>query len=75
MAPNMDGLDTYKEILKIQPNQKVLIMSGYSKTERIKEAQGLGAGVYLKKPYLIETVRLAVRSELDKKSIENNNYH
>ena len=67
MAPEMDGLDTYKEILKLRPKQKVLIVSGYSETDRVKEAQELGAGAYVKKPYLIETLRLAVRAELDKK--------
>lgn len=67
MAPEMDGLDTYKEILKLRPKQKILIVSGYSETDRVKEAQELGAGAYVKKPYLIETLRLAVRAELDKK--------
>ena len=68
MAPKMDGLDTYEEIIKIRPSQRVLIVSGYSETGRIKKAQDLGAGAYIQKPYLLETVKFAVRAELDKKA-------
>ena len=48
MEPGIDGLDTFKEIIKYHPDQKAIITSGYSETERVKEAQALGAGVYLK---------------------------
>jgi len=30
MDPGIDGLETYKRILKIQPNQKAIIVSGYT---------------------------------------------
>jgi hypothetical protein len=33
---------------------------------RVKEAQRLGAGAYVKKPYLMEKFGRAVRAELDK---------
>ena len=65
MEPGMDGLDTYRKILLHRPGQKALIASGYSETDRVREAQRLGAGVYLKKPYTVETLALAVRKELD----------
>jgi len=66
MDPGIDGLETYKKILEIHPFQKAIIASGFSETERVKEAQRLGAGVYLKKPYLIESVAVAVKTEIDK---------
>jgi two-component system cell cycle sensor histidine kinase/response regulator CckA len=66
MDPGMDGLDTYKRILDIRPDQKAIIVSGYSSTERVREAQSLGAGAYVKKPYVSEKLGLAVRKELDK---------
>jgi PAS domain S-box-containing protein len=66
MVPGMDGLDTYKEILKIHPGQKAIIASGYSETDRVKEAQRLGAGVYVKKPYTLEKIGLAVKTELER---------
>jgi signal transduction histidine kinase len=66
MAPGIDGLETYKRILEHHPGQKAIIASGFSETERVKEAQKLGAGEYIKKPYTIEKIGLAVKSELEK---------
>jgi PAS domain S-box-containing protein len=67
MPPGIDGLETYKKILKIHPGQKSIIASGYSESARVKEAQNLGAGTYVKKPYLLEKIGRAVRTELDGK--------
>jgi DNA-binding NtrC family response regulator len=66
MEPGIDGLDTYKKILEIHPNQKTIIASGYSETGRVKEAQRLGATSYVKKPYLLDKIGKVVRDELDK---------
>jgi PAS domain S-box-containing protein len=66
MTPGIDGLETYRRIIARYPNQKTIIASGFSETNRVKEAQRLGAGKYLKKPYTIESIGLAIRSELDK---------
>ncbi len=66
MTPGIDGLETYKKILKIHPGQKSIIASGYSESARVKEAQHLGAGTYVKKPYLLEKIGRAVRTELDR---------
>ena len=41
-------------------------MSGFSDTDRVKKAQTLGAGEYVRKPYIIEKLGLAVRKELDR---------
>jgi len=67
MPPGIDGLTTYREILKIVPDQKAVIASGFAKTDRVNETQKLGAGVYIKKPYTLEKIGLAVRAELDRK--------
>jgi PAS domain S-box-containing protein len=67
MDPGMDGLDTYKNILEQYPLQKAIITSGYSETKRVKEAQQLGVGMYIKKPYTLEKIGMAVRTELDRK--------
>ena len=64
MEPGMDGLETYKEIIKKYPHQKAIIASGYSETTQVKEAQKLGAGEYIKKPYTLEKIGIAVKTEL-----------
>ncbi|MBL7205296.1 MAG: response regulator [Desulfobacteraceae bacterium] len=66
MDPGIDGLETYKQILQINPDQKAIIASGFSETWRVKEAQRLGAGAYVKKPYTIEKIEQAVTAELGK---------
>jgi len=66
MDPGMDGLDAYAKILQIHPDQKAIIVSGFAETGRVKEAQSMGAGTYVKKPYVLEKLGLAVRKELDR---------
>ena len=66
MGPGMDGLDTYAKILETNPNQRAIIVSGFSETERVSRAKALGAGAYVKKPYILEKLGLAVRKELDR---------
>ena len=66
MEPGIDGLETYQKILEIHPGQKAIIASGFSETDRVKEMHKLGAGAYIKKPYTLEKIGTAVKSELKK---------
>lgn len=66
MEPGIDGLETYKQIREIIPGIKAVIASGFSETERVKEAQSLGAGEYVKKPYTMEKLGVAVKNEMDR---------
>ena len=66
MEPGIDGLETYRRILKIHPQQRTIIASGYSESALVKEAQKLGAGPYIKKPYLLEAIGRAVKTELSR---------
>ena len=66
MEPGMDGVDAYKKILELHPGQKTIIASGFSETARVKEVQGLGAGAYIRKPFLLQKIGLAVKEELEK---------
>lgn len=64
MKPGIDGTETYKEIIKLHPGQKAIIVIGFSETARVREAQALGAGAYVKKPYLFAKLGQAVKTEL-----------
>jgi CheY-like chemotaxis protein len=66
MDPGMDGLDTFKAILTVRPAQKAIIVSGYSESDRVRAARELGAGAYVRKPYIKEKLGLAVKAELDR---------
>jgi signal transduction histidine kinase/CheY-like chemotaxis protein len=70
MEPGIDGLETYKRIAEIHPGQKAIITTGFAETARIREALRSGVGRYLKKPYLIDEIGLAVRAELGSRLIE-----
>ncbi len=67
MDPGMDGLDTYREITRLHPKQRAIIVSGFAETKRVAKAQALGAGSYLRKPYVQEQLGVTVRKELDRR--------
>ena len=71
MDPGIDGLQTYKNILKLHPEQKAIIASGFSETDRVKEAHRLGAGQYVRKPYALNKMGSAVKSELQKQAFQD----
>jgi PAS domain S-box-containing protein len=66
MDPGIDGLETYRRIKKLRPDQKAIIASGFSEGTRVKKAQELGAGAYVRKPYTIEKIAQALQDELKK---------
>ena len=66
MPGGINGRKTYEEIIKIYPGQKAIIASGYAKTKEVDIAQELGAGKYIKKPYTLEKIGVAVKKELEK---------
>jgi len=72
MEPGLDGLETYKQILSFKPKQKAIIVSGFSETEQVEMAKLCGAGSYVKKPYLMEKVGIAIRDELNKNNVSGN---
>jgi len=66
MDPGISGRETYERIIKIHPNQKAVIVSGFAETDEVKKAQKLGAGKYIKKPLTLEKIGLAVKKEWEK---------
>jgi two-component system cell cycle sensor histidine kinase/response regulator CckA len=66
MPKGMNGRQTYEEIIRIRPGQRAVIASGFAQTEEVKIAQRLGAGRYIKKPYTLENIGIAVKEELEK---------
>ncbi len=66
MEPGIDGRETYQRILACRPGQRAIIVSGFSETDNVRRVQALGATTYLRKPYLLETLAEAVRTEIDR---------
>ena len=65
MDPGINGRETYERIIKIHPDQKAIIISGFAETEEMKAAQKLGVGRYIKKPVMLEKIGLAIKEELE----------
>jgi DNA-binding NarL/FixJ family response regulator len=57
-------LDTFIQISAIRPGIKAIIASGFSETDRVRKAQELGAGSYIRKPYSIEKLAIAIQKTL-----------
>ena len=64
MEPGMNGYQTYRKIKEFLPEQKALIASGFSESTEVKKAQDLGAGAYIKKPYTLQELGIAIKKEL-----------
>lgn len=64
MEPGIDGCETYRRALEVRPGQRAVIASGYAASERVEEAQRLGAGAWVQKPYTLERIARAIRGEL-----------
>lgn len=64
MPPGIDGLTTYEAILKIRPGQKTIIASGYAENSRVKKAIDQGVHQFIKKPYTIQDIGIAVKKAL-----------
>ena len=66
MPPSISVLETYRRIRKIRPDQKVIIASGHSESDDVLKTLSLGAGAFVKKPYTILDMGIAVKEELDR---------
>ncbi len=53
VMPDMDGKETFSELKKIDPDVKVLLSSGYSVEEQVRETLRNGALGFIRKPYSI----------------------
>lgn len=65
MDPDMNGRQTYEQVIARHPGQKAIITSGYSETDEVRKAQKLGAGIFIKKPYSINQLGYAIKQELE----------
>ena len=62
MDPGIDGLETYRRIVQVNPGQKGIITSGFSETNRVRKAEALGISKYLKKPFTIRGLAEALKA-------------
>lgn len=64
--PLMDGLTLIREARKLQPDLKVIILSGYNEFDYIKTGLKLGVENYLLKPINIDELQETLANTIDK---------
>ena len=64
LGSGMNGRQTYVGVQKMLPGLKTIIVSGFSADAEVKKAQRLGAGRFVKKPYTIVQIGMAIKEAL-----------
>jgi CheY-like chemotaxis protein len=63
--PGMGGMKCIHDLLDIDPDARILVMSGYSSKDYKHNALDAGAKSFLTKPYTIDEILLAVKEALN----------
>ena len=66
IMPEMGGRETYSQLKKIDSDVRVVLVSGYSINEQIREILNEGAMDFIQKPFDIEKLASIVRQVLDR---------
>jgi len=67
--PGMDGIETLKEIKKIQPLAEVILLTGHGSMETSIEGMQLGAFDYVLKPIKLEDLLVKLAEAFKKKAL------
>lgn len=64
MDPGINGVETCKRLLQIDPMAKIIIASGYSEDHKLQLVMEFGASRFVKKPYLVEELGTTIKQVL-----------
>ncbi len=64
MDPGLNGMETYEKAIALCPGQKAIIVSGFSQSDNVSKTLAMGAGKYIRKPYSLHQLGLAVKEAL-----------
>ncbi|TDI07310.1 MAG: sigma-54-dependent Fis family transcriptional regulator [Acidobacteria bacterium] len=73
MLPSMSGLETLEELIRIDPDIVVVMISAYASIENAVDATKSGAFDFITKPFKNEELLLVVKNGLKKRSLEIEN--
>ena len=63
--PHMDGLETFRELRRLDPGCRVVLTSGYNEQEAIQDFLGKGLAAFVQKPFLRGDLLKALRRALE----------
>jgi len=59
--PHMDGEETFRQLRQLNPNVRVILMSGFNQQEAISRFTGKGLAGFVQKPFEVGSIMTAVR--------------
>ena len=62
--PHLDGEETFRELRRIDPTVRVLLMSGYNEQDAIARFVGKGLAGFIQKPFNLEDLKASLHSTL-----------
>lgn len=73
IMPEMSGKETYARLKEIDPNVKVLLVSGYSLNKQVEDLMSLGCNGFIQKPFDIIQLSQKIRTVLnaDRHEVQN----
>ncbi len=72
LMPEQDGIETLKQIFKVDPQAKVVMVTALGMEDYIKQAMELGACGFIIKPFSSEQVETVVAKVLGDESLQIN---
>lgn len=73
MMPGKTGLEIMEDINKLAPNSAIIIMTAYPSMDYAIEAIKKGVYDFLKKPLVVEQIKLVLRNALEKINLKKSN--
>ena len=64
----MDGLTAYEHLKEINTDVKVILSSGYSITDNVKEIVNKGCDEFIQKPFTLSQISLIIKDLLGRQS-------
>jgi DNA-binding response OmpR family regulator len=68
--PGMDGMEVLREVSKIRPDIRIIILTAYGTVESAVEAMKLGAADFIRKPFAAEEIRELVSRVIDREKLD-----
>jgi PAS domain S-box-containing protein len=63
--PNMNGVETFRELRRVDPKVRVVLTSGYNEQDAVHDFTGKGLAAFVQKPFQLEDLRQAIRKALE----------
>ncbi|MCX6640052.1 MAG: response regulator [bacterium] len=71
--PGMSGLELLSNLKKVDPDQAVIMFSGFGDVDAAVEAMKRGASDYLSKPLILDELKISVRQALHELNLRREN--